>query len=64
MKPLSASEYDRRREFQIAAHMRLLSSPTPASRRRWRLLSPRHQGAPAIARTWRAMSWRWMRATE
>jgi hypothetical protein len=32
MKPLSASEYDRRREFQIAAHMRLLSSPTPASR--------------------------------
>jgi hypothetical protein len=65
MKPLSASEHDRRREFQIAAYIRLLPPPgkIPGS---WRLLSQPHQGVqvPAPASRWREMSWwRWMRAT-
>jgi hypothetical protein len=64
MKPLSASEYDRRREFQVAVYVRLLSPPerTPAL---WRRLSPSDQGVPvpAPANRWRAMSWgeRWRR---
>jgi hypothetical protein len=68
MKPLSASEYDRRREFQVAAYIRLLSPPEkiPAS---WPLLSPPHQGvpAPAPASRWHEMSWgerwHWLRMT-
>ena len=68
MKPLSASEYDRRREFQVAAYLRLLSPPEkiPASRR---LLSPPHQRVrvPALASRWHKMSWgerwRWLRTT-
>jgi hypothetical protein len=67
MKPLSVSEYDRRREFQVAAYIRLLSPPAkiPAS---WRLLSP-HWGVtmPASTNRWREMSWperwRWLRTT-
>jgi hypothetical protein len=68
MKPLSASEYDCRREFQVAAYIRLLSpsEKIPAS---WRLLSPPHQGVRVLAPAskWREMSWgerwRWLRAT-
>lgn len=66
MKLLSASEYDRRREFQVAAYIRLLPPPEkiPAP---WRLLSPLHQGIPMPAPRWREMSWgerwRWLRAT-
>ena len=68
MKPLSASEYDRRREFQVAAYIRWRSSPEkiPTS---WRLLSPPQQDVPvpAPAGRWREMSWgerwRWMRVT-
>jgi hypothetical protein len=66
MKPLTASEYDRRREFQVAAYIRLLSPPEkiPASRR-----LPAHQGVqvPAPASRWREMSWgerwHWLRIT-
>jgi hypothetical protein len=76
MNPLSASEYDRRREFQVAAYIRMLSpsEKIPAS---WRLLSPPHQGVPDfltllfsrrrytppedLTRLRRA--WRWMQKT-
>jgi hypothetical protein len=66
MKPVSASEYDRRREFEVAAYIRLLS-PTEKIPASCQLLSPPHQGVQVPAPRWREMSWgkrwRWMRAT-
>jgi hypothetical protein len=68
MKPLSASEYDRRREFQVAGYIRLLSSPEKIPAPWWLLPSsaPGRRRAGS-ARSWRTISWgerwRWMRTT-
>jgi hypothetical protein len=67
MKPLSASEYDRRREFQIAAYSRLLSPPEKILAS-WRRSTPQQGVAvPAPVSRWPDKSWgkrwHWLRMT-